>query len=179
MECRIFFVNYSCNVRSSVNECRRPKFDVDVNQPLQQEFFIMRTPSCVAALNFGVLIKGQALPTQAQRSSLTHLFRDVSSSCPATINTIDYVFARIGPALLHVLPSSNAPVPFLSGDTKLFYDGAIFTQLSFVIQDPNSTWRRTDHFNKRIFSKHHRVSQHPNQTEDVCQRVSSSGRLEP
>ena len=59
----------------------------------------MRTPSCVAALNFGVLIKGQALSTQAQRSSLTHLFRDVSSSCPATINTIDYVFARIGPAL--------------------------------------------------------------------------------
>ena len=68
MECRIFFVSYSCNVRSSLlYECRRPKFDVDANQ--QQEV-LMLTPSCVAAV--GVLINGQALSTQAQRSALTH-----------------------------------------------------------------------------------------------------------
>ena len=39
----------------------------------------------------------------------SHTFRDLSPSCPATIDTIDYVFARVGRAPLQVLPSSNAP----------------------------------------------------------------------
>ena len=53
MACCIF-VSYSCNVRPSCNlllmstQCRRPKFDVNTNQPLQQEV-LMLTPSCVAA----------------------------------------------------------------------------------------------------------------------------------
>ena len=69
MESRIFFVSYSCNVRSSLSiiRNRRPKFDVDANQ--QQEVLLV-TPLCVAAAD--VLINGQALSTQAQRGALTH-----------------------------------------------------------------------------------------------------------
>ena len=55
-----------------IYECRRPKFDVDANQ---QPEVLMLTPSCVAAVD--VLISGQALSTQAQRSALTHF-----ATCP-------------------------------------------------------------------------------------------------
>ena len=70
MECRIFFVSYSCKceIITITYECRRPQFDVDVNQ--QQEDLVL-TPSCVVAI--GVQINRQALSsTQSQRSALTH-----------------------------------------------------------------------------------------------------------
>ena len=68
----------------------------------------MRTPSCVAAVD--VLINGQALSTQAQHSHrCSQTFHDFPPSCLATINAIDYVFARVGRALLRVFPRSNVP----------------------------------------------------------------------
>ena len=69
MECRLFFVSYSCKceIITITYECRRPNIDVDANQ--QQEVLKL-TPSCVAAAD--VLINDQALSTQAQRSALTH-----------------------------------------------------------------------------------------------------------
>ena len=79
---------------------------------------------------------------------LSHI-RDLSTS----INTIDYVFARVGRALLQVLPNSNAPaISYLCGYPNFFYDGAIFIQLNIVILNPDSTWRPINHFNKIILS---------------------------
>ena len=84
-------------------ECRRPKFDVDENE--QQEV-LMLTSSCVAAVD--VLINGQALSTQAQRSALTHfaiypfldllLLHQLRLCC----YYINFVFARVDRALFQV-----------------------------------------------------------------------------
>ena len=111
-------------------ECQRPKFDVDTNQPLQQEVLIMRTPSCVAAVD--VLINGQALPTQVQRSPLTHF-----AICPVLVVRLS--IPSIAPLrALAELSYGCFQVPTLLpfpiwGYTNLLYDGAIFTQLYFVI----------------------------------------------
>ena len=118
-----------------------PKFDVDANQQLQLEVLIMRTPLCVAAVD--VPMNDQALSTQAQRSPLTHF-----AICPLllllpsialitslrALAELSYRYFQV-PALLPF------PIPLTKGYTHLFYDGAIFAQLYFVIQDPNSTWR--------------------------------------
>ena len=71
----------------------------------QQQDVRMLIPSCVAAVD--VLINGQALSTQAQRSALD-IFRDMSAYCPATSKAINYVFARAGRALFQLLSSSDA-----------------------------------------------------------------------
>ena len=53
----------------------------------------------------------------------SHSFRDLSPSCPANINTIDYVFVCIGRALLKVLWSSNAPTLSYKGTQTSFTTG--------------------------------------------------------
>ena len=105
----------------------------------------------------------------AGSTQYSRAFRDLSPSCPATINTINYVFARVGRALLQVLLSSNAPAFSCNGTQISFTTKQHSPPQKIVIQDPNSTWKRTNHFSKIILSKHHRVSRH----------LSPSGRLEP
>ena len=50
-------------------ECRRPKFDVDANQPLQQEVLLL-TPSCVAAVD--VLLMAKLFPRRLS-AVLSHI----------------------------------------------------------------------------------------------------------
>ena len=123
MECRIFFMSYSCSVRSSLPgityECRRPQFDVDATR--EQEV-LMLTPSCVAAVD--VLINGRALSTQAQRSALTHFV-----ICPLLVLLLLIPSKRLCAHWLSSLPRVQVPtlVPFLVRvHTHIFYDGAIF-----------------------------------------------------
>ena len=67
------------------------------------------------------LINGQALSAQAQRSPET--FCDMSPSCAGTINTIDYMFARVGQALLQKLQVFNAPTRSYKGTQHYFTTG--------------------------------------------------------
>ena len=66
------------------------------NHSLQREVLVV-TPWRVAATD--ALINGKALFTLAQRSALAQFAICPLPSCPATINTIDYVFARVDGAL--------------------------------------------------------------------------------
>ena len=177
MECRIFFVGYSCNVRSSLSL-------MSVDDPNSTE---TRTIHC----NWRFLLcKHHRVSLQLTSSLMAELFprrlkailSHISRSVPFLSCYYQYHRLRLctrWPSSLTSASKFQRACPFLLGYKKFFYDGAIFTQLYFVIQDPNSTWRRTNHVNNRIILKHHRVSRHPNQTADVCQPVSSSERLEP
>ena len=114
----------------------------------------MLTPSFVAAVD--VLINGQALFTQTQRSALTHF-----AICPL-LNLLllhKFVSARVGRALFQVrffqVPTR---MPFPIRVHNFFYDVAIFTQLCFVSHEPKSIWRQTNHFNKTILSTPHCVA---------------------
>ena len=84
----------------------------------------MLTPSCVAAVD--VVIKGQALSTQAQRSALTHF-----ATCPV----LDLLLLH----QLRLCARGRAPyqirffqvptlMPFIMRVHKLIFDGAIFAQ---------------------------------------------------
>ena len=81
----------------------------------------MLTPSCVAAV--GALISWSSSFTQAQRSALAHFAICPFLSCYYCINTINHVFARVGRALFHVLPSSNAPALSYRGPQTSFTTG--------------------------------------------------------
>ena len=98
-----------------IYECRRPKFDVDANQ---QPEVLMLTPSCVAAVD--VLISGQALSTQAQRSALTHF-----ATCPL-LDLLLPQQLRLSARLPSFLPGQGLPS---SNAHALTYNG---TQTSFT-----------------------------------------------
>ena len=118
MDSLIFFVSYSCNVRSSLitYECRRPKVNVDANQ---QQGVLILSPSCVAAVD--VLINGHALFTQAQCSALTHF-----AICPLLDLLLHQVcLCARWPSSLpgQVLPSSNAHALSYKGAQTSFTTG--------------------------------------------------------
>ena len=172
----MFFVSYSFNVRLSLPlmiDCLRPKFVVDANH---QQKVLMLTPSCVVAVD--VLINGQVLSTQAHRSALTHFV-----TCPPLVPML-LIYEIASVRAFTELSSRCFQVPTLMPFSirvhKRILRRGNTQPLCFVIHGLNSTWRQDYRFNKIILSQHHhRVSQHPNQTEDVCQPVSPLGPMEP
>ena len=123
----------------------------------------MRKPPCAAAVD--VLINGQALFTQAQRSA--HARFAIGPLLVLLLLTPSITYLRAVAELSCRCSQVPTLLPFPVRVHKFMLRQAVFTELYFVIEDPNSTWRRTNHFNKRILSnRHHGVSQHPNQTEE-------------
>ena len=120
---------------------------------------------------------GQVLSTQAHRSALTDF-----ATCPPLVPLL-LIYKITSVRAFTELSSRCFQVPTLMPFSirvhkRILRRGNI-QPLCFVIHGPNSTWRQAYHFNKIILSQHHRVSQHPNQTEDVCQPVSPLGPMEP
>ena len=106
----------------------------------------MRKPPCAAAVD--VLINGQALFTQAQRSA--HARFAIGPLLVLLLLTPTITYLRAVAELSCRCSQVPTLLPFPVRVHKFMLRQAVFTELYFVIEDPNSTWRRTNHFNKRV-----------------------------
>ena len=163
-----------CAIITITCECRRPKFDVSANEIFEQEVLILRTPSCVAAADALILWSSSS---HEESTHCSHTFRDILPLCPSIINTIDYVCARVDRALLQVLPSSNALALAHNGTRTSSTSGNIHRTL-FRNSGPKLDIKANQPFQQEDLIQTPPCFAAP-KSEDVCQPVRPSGRLQP
>ena len=163
MECRIIFVGYSCNVRSSLSLMSVDDPNSTETRTIHCNWRFLLCKHHRVSLQLTSSLMAELFPRRL-KAILSHISRSVPFlSCYYQYHR--YVFARAGRALFQVLPSSNAPALSHECTHTKNYDGAIFTKLYVEIQDPNSTWRRTNH-----------VCQQDNLIKRPCVEVPKSDR---